>query len=48
MLRGGIRAFGLAFFLSIILLGSAALAGEISGIASVIDGDTLEIYGQRI
>ncbi len=27
---------------------SAALAGEISGTAAVIDGDTLEIHGQRI
>ncbi len=44
----GIRAFGLAFFLGIVLLVSAALASNITGTASVIDGDTLEIYGQRI
>ncbi len=47
-LWAGIRAFGLAFFLGIILLVSAALAGKITGNASVIDGDTLEIHGQRI
>ena len=44
----GIRAFGLAFFLGIVLLVSAALAGKITSTASVIDSDTLEIYGQRI
>ena len=48
MLWSGIRAFGLAFFLGIVLLVSAALAGKITGTASVIDSDTLEIYGQRI
>ncbi len=48
MLWSGIRAFGLAFFLGIVLFVSAALAGKITGTASVIDGDTLEIYGQRI
>ncbi len=47
-LWAGIRAFGLAFFLGIVLLESAALAGKITGTASVIDGDTLEIHGQRI
>jgi endonuclease YncB( thermonuclease family) len=38
----------LASFLGIVLLLSAALAGEITGTATVIDGDTLEIHGQRI
>ena len=47
-LKVRIRAFGLAFFLGIILLVSAALAGKITGTATVIDGDTLEIHGQRI
>ena len=38
-LKVRIRAFGLAFFLGIILLVSAALAGQITGTASVIDGE---------
>ena len=42
------RVFGLAFFFGTVLLTSSALAGEISGTASVMDGNTLEIHGQRI
>ncbi len=33
--------------LAILLLATPALA-DVAGIASVIDGDTLEIHGQRI
>ena len=40
-------AIGLAFLL-LFVMSSVALSGELSGQASVIDGDTLEIRGQRI
>ncbi len=44
----GIPTFVLAFLLGIVFLASAALAGEVTGIPMIIDGDTLEIHGQRI
>ena len=47
-LKVRMRAFGLAFFFGTVLFTSSALAGDISGTASVINGDTLEIHGQRI
>lgn len=37
-----------AFLLSVLLTGSAAADAQISGQATVIDGDTIEIHGQRI
>jgi endonuclease YncB( thermonuclease family) len=40
-------AVGLAFLL-LLVMSSVALSGELTGQASVIDGDTLEIRGQRI
>ena len=43
----GRAAVGLAVLL-LLVMSSVALSGELSGQASVIDGDTLEIRGQRI
>lgn len=47
---GGLRLKGYAFFLPLFLLAPVTCAGaaEIAGRASVIDGDTIEIRGERL
>jgi len=38
----------LAIIAALLFTGSSAVAGPLIGIASVVDGDTIEIHGQRI
>lgn len=43
-----IKRFILIGFVAILAISDPAMAKEIRGVASIIDGDTLEIHGERI